>query len=325
MNKTRTTTLSLLAAGLAAAGLLVACGGGSGGGTATTSSFSGSVVKGPVANADVCFYKVANGAKGDKISCVKTDATGAYTASLDASGDVLVEATGGTYTDEATGATVTLADPLQVVVAAQAGGTTVGHVTPLTTVAVSLSKGLSGGISSANFGAAASNVATQFQLGSVDLAKTKPDTSAATADAYGKALRALSEYIKAGGTLKTFTAFADPAAIAASYSAAFKTATGQTVSYSFNGSDKIVIGGTGAGGGTGSCGVSVAGSATANGITVPVNFAYCITGIAAGSCTSGNTSLSQAIAGQPGLAGGVNLAYTYSANCAPGAITITLK
>ena len=36
--------------------------------------------------------------------------------------------------------------------------------------------------------------------------------------------------------------------------------------------------------------VNVQGTVTANGFTVPLNVNYCVTGIAAGSCTSGNSS-----------------------------------
>ena len=235
---------------------------------------------------------------------MKTDSNGAYSATLDYVGDVLVEATGGSYTDEATGATASLGDPLQVVVSAQSGST-VGYVTPLTTVAVSLSKGLSGGMSSANFGAAASNVATQFQLGSVDLAKSKPDLASGAADAYGKALRSISQYITA-------------------YSGAFKTATGQTISFAFNGSDKIVIGGTGAGGGSAVCAATVTGSATVSGITVPINYKYCIKGLKdASSCSSGNQSINQAISGQ--VVGGVNLTTSFSTDCSGSLLDITIQ
>jgi hypothetical protein len=317
--------MTWLAASLAAAGLIAGCGGGDSYTAAanSTSNLSGSVVKGPVSSSDVCFYRIASGAKGDKISCVKTDSVGAYSATLDYVGDVLVEATGGSYTDEATGATTTLGDPLQVVVAAQSGST-VGYVTPLTTVAVSLSKGLSGGMSSTNFGAAAGNVVTQFQLGSVDLAKSKPDVASGTADAYGKALRSISQYIKSGGTLKAFTEFKDPAGLSTAYSGAFKTATGQAVSFAFNGSDKIVIGGTGAGGGSAVCAATVTGSATVSGITVPISYKYCIKGLKdASSCSSGNQSISQAISGQ--VVGGVNLTTSFSTDCSGSLLDITIQ
>ena len=85
------------------------------------------------------------------------------------------------------------------------------------------------------------------------------------------------------------------------------------------------LAGTGAGGGSGTCGVNVQGTVTANGFTVPLNVNYCVTGIAAGSCTSGNSSLSQALGGQQGIVGAANLQYAFSASCAAGAFTINLQ
>ena len=126
---------ALTSAALAAAGLLAACGGG---GSAVT-PISGSVVKGPVNGAQVCAYKAVAAGKGEQIKCVTTGSTGAYTMEVDYVGDVVIEASGGTYTDEATGATKTLSDPLQVVLNAQ-GTAATGVVTPLTTVAFSMAK-----------------------------------------------------------------------------------------------------------------------------------------------------------------------------------------
>ena len=84
--------------------------------------------------------------------------------------------------------------------------------------------------------------------------------------------------------------------------------------------------GTGVGGGTGSCGVHVQGTITAAGVSVPLNLDYCITGIAAGSCGSGNASLSQALSGQSGMAGAANLSYSYSSTCVANPMaTIALK
>ena len=90
-------------------------------------TLSGSVVKGPVTNANVCAYKATSAGKGDLIKCVTTGAAGTYSLAVDYAGDIVVEAKDGTYVDEATGATKTLSDPMQVVVAAN-GGTTRGFV-----------------------------------------------------------------------------------------------------------------------------------------------------------------------------------------------------
>jgi hypothetical protein len=317
MNRNR---IVLLALSACAAAALVACGGSGSAAPAASSTVSGSVVKGPVDKSDVCFYQLTGGVKGAQIACVKTDATGAYTAQLAYVGDVLVEASGGTYTDEATGASATLSEPMQVVLSAQSG-TTTGIVTPLTTVAVSLSKNLSGGLTGKNFSAAASNVASQFQLGTADITKLKPDVSSATTDAYGRALRSVSQYVKNGGTLKTFMAFADPTGLATAYSGAYKTATGQTLTFSFNGADKIVVSGTGLGGGSGTCGVNVKGSDSGE----KFDFDFCLQGVPAGSCGASLASIETAVKASIPTGGGLTYSYTYSSTCAPGATTISLQ
>ncbi|MEO7642746.1 MAG: hypothetical protein ABIU07_15110, partial [Ramlibacter sp.] len=155
---------------------------------ATTTTVSGTVVKGPVNGANVCAFKAIATGKGDQIKCVTTSATGTYSLDITYTGDVVIEASGGTYTDEATGASKTLSDPMQVVVASQ-GGATVGIITPLTAVAYNAARGLNGGVTSVNFGAASTSVAGQFQLSGVNLATTTP-TVTGTANNYGMILRA---------------------------------------------------------------------------------------------------------------------------------------
>ena len=134
------------------------------------------------------------------------------------------------------------------------------------------------------------------------------------------------------------------------FSSAYNTINGAQVTYAINGNTATTtvtgagvngspvtvttsgtsstVSGTGVGGGTGTCGVNAKGtiSQTANGqsFTVPVDLNVCVTGIAAGSCSASNAQLSQQLASTPGLAGSVNLSYTYSASCAAGAISIAL-
>src|SRR5687767_6815003 len=88
----------LVCAGLAAAGLIAACGGGSSA-PPTTTSVSGSVVKGPVNGANVCAYKAISTGKGEQLACTTTTASGSYTLQIQYVGDVVIEATGGTYVD----------------------------------------------------------------------------------------------------------------------------------------------------------------------------------------------------------------------------------
>lgn len=334
-------TPTVLASCLAAAGLVAACGGSS---DTPTTTVSGSVVKGPVNGSAVCAYKATAAGKGELIKCGTTGTGGSYSLDIQYVGDVVIEASGGTYTDEATNTTKTLSDPLQVVLSSQ-GGATTGMVTPLTSVAYSLSRNLGGGVTSGNFSTAASSVVTQFQLGTgVNIATTSP-TLGTGANSYGKALQGVSQYVASGGTLSSFVSWSNPAGISGSYSTAYNAANGGSTTFTFStttgtggsavtgtgtisgaGTGTVVVTGTGAGGGTASCAVSVSGSVTAQGLTVPINAKFCYRGLqSAAECTSGNSSISQSLSGQSGLVGVANLNYAYSSDCTGAQVTIDLK
>lgn len=322
----RSKTLAAVAA-TALALILAACGGGSGTvtpATPVTTTISGSAVKGPVSGATVT---VKNAATGAVLGTTTTGPGGAYTLGVQFTGDVIVEVSGGTYTDEATGASTTLTTPLRVVLNAN-GGNVTGIVTPLTTMAYT--QAFQGGtaVTTSAFDARAQALASQFGLSGVNLATTLPQVTGTT-NAYGDSLRALSRYMADNGrTLATVTnaVFAnagDLSTFNTLYNDALaRTGSSMRVTFTANGFN---ISGSGAGGGTGTCGVNVQGTITANGFTVPLDLNYCIAGIAAGSCTSGNASLSQALNSQQGVVGAANLAYTYAAACAAGAFTITLQ
>ncbi|HYC41706.1 MAG TPA: hypothetical protein VEB70_01825 [Noviherbaspirillum sp.] len=319
--------------------ILAACGGG-GGTTSTTASgtgtgsgtdtlasttISGSAVKGPVANATVT---VKNAATGAVLGTTTTNATGAYTLSVPFTGDVIVEVSGGTYTDEASGTSTSLSLPMKVVLNAT-GSNVTGIVTPLTTMAYTSAFGSGAAVTSSAFNTSASRIASQFKLTNVNIATTLPSVTGTT-DAYGQVLRGVSKYMQTQGkTLETVINTTFTADQLAAFSSAFNSAyasinPGSAVTFSFD-SNGFNVTGTGAGGGTGTCGVNVQGTVSAQGFTVPLNINYCITGIAAGSCGTGNASLSQALAGQSGLAGAANLTYTYASTCAAGAFTVNLQ
>lgn len=322
----------LLAAVAAASAsfILIACGGSNDATTASTSTtsttISGSAVKGPVANATVT---VKNAATGAVLGTTTTSATGTYTIDVAFTGDVIVEVSNGTYTDEATNAVTTLSTTLKVVLNAS-GGSITGVVTPLTTMAYTSAFG-SGttSVTSTAFNTAASNIATQFKLTDVNLATTVPSVSG-TVNTYGQALMGLSKYLQMqNATLQSLVTTSFTTAQLAAFSSAYTTAysainPGTSVTFNFDGS-AFNIAGTGVGGGTGTCGVAVAGTVTTQGISVPLNLNYCVSGIAPGSCEASNSSLSQALAGQGGVTGAVNLNYTYSATCAAGALAINLQ
>ncbi|WP_048437989.1 hypothetical protein [Caenimonas sp. SL110] len=318
----------LLCAALAAVGLIAACS--DGGGTSTpatpapvaTTAVSGSVIKGPVNGANVCAFKAVAAGKGDQLACTTTNSTGGYTLNLEYMGDVVIEASGGTYIDEATNVSTPLSTPLQVVIASN-GSATTGMVTPLTSVAYSISKGLTGGVSSANFGTASSTVATQFQLGTGVNVATLAPTFGAAANAYGKALQAFSKYVANGGSFAAFVTWANPSSFAAAYSSAYVTINGNGITFTFTGTG---IPGSSTGG-TESCGITVSasGTVTTNGLTIPVNLPptkICITGVPAGTCSAGNANLnSLAAAGStPGAGYSLNYTYAYAAGDCSGAL-----
>lgn len=285
------------------------------------------MVKGPVANATVT---IKNAATGAVLATGGTNASGNYTLSVSqTSGDLVVEVSGGSYVDEATGATATLSAPMRSVVTAN-GGQVTGVVTPLTTMAYTYAFGTATtGVTASAFNTKAASVASQFQLNGVNLATTVPVISGSL-NTYGQVLRGISQYLQTQSiSLPTFTNatydLAQWAAFTTTFNNAYRLANpGGNITFNFDGNG-LVVGGTGGGGGSGSCGVHVTGTITAQGFTVPLNLNYCIAGIAAGSCSAGNASLSQAISGAGGVAGAANLSYTYSPTCAPGALTITLQ
>lgn len=314
-----------------AAALLVGCGGGSDDTptpvtppvAATTTTISGSAVKGPVNGATV------KAKKPDGTACgtTTTGAQGTYSLETTCTGDLVIEVTGGNYTDEATSKSLALDTPLRVVVAAN-GGTVTGIVTPLTTMAYTYAFGSGAPVTHAAFSTQAQTLATQFGLSGVNLATTLPQVTGTT-NTYGDSLRALSRYLADNNrTLATITnaAFAnagDLTVFNTLYNNAL-VAVGSPIRVNFT-ANGFNLSGTGAGGGSGTCGVNVQGTVTANGFSVPLNINYCVTGIAAGSCTSGNSSLSQVLNGQQGLTGAANLQYSYAAACAAGAFTVNLQ
>ena len=299
--------------------VVAACGGGGSLSAPVSTTISGSAVKGPVNGATVT---VKNAATGAVLGTTTTGAGGAYSLNVAFSGDVVVEVNGGSYTDESTGATTPLATPMKVVLNAN-GGSVTGIVTPLTTMAFTSAYGAGGTPTAAGFNTVAAALATQFKLTGVNLATTLPAVTGATND-YGKTLAAVSKYLQQNSvSLSALLSTAFTNAQWTTFSGTFATAysaanPGSAISYSFDGST-LTVAGTGASGGSGTCGVTASGTA----VGVPINVSYCVTGIAGGSCAASNTTLSSALSGV--ATPGVSLTYTYSAVCAAGATTIALK
>ena len=149
--------LVVLAAG--AALMLSGCGGG--GTTATgvngaNGMISGRVTKGPVGGATVTAYAINdNGTMGSMIGSAVTDSMGNFTLSASPhSGPVMLQMSGGSYKDEATGNVMTMhtGDIMTTVMPAiVSGGTMTGiQVTPLTAMAQVMAQNMTGLMTAAN-------------------------------------------------------------------------------------------------------------------------------------------------------------------------------
>src|SRR6185369_670146 len=140
------------------------CGGGGGGGTAPVVTppvtgpvvISGVAAKGPLSGADVRVYGLKTDGTPDTANPLATgktlaDGSGGYSIiippSLAPTGPVVVEVANGSYTDEATGVSVTLAatTKLRSVVTAVAAGANTIAVTPLTELAYKKAEGAGAG------------------------------------------------------------------------------------------------------------------------------------------------------------------------------------
>lgn len=115
---------------------LSACGGGGNESAAGASglTLSGQAVKGPVSGGLVCAYTLQT--PRQQIACATTDSKSNYQLQLpQGTGEVLLEVTGGSYVDEATGQTVNLTTPLRTLTKA---GAVLENVllTPFTELAV---------------------------------------------------------------------------------------------------------------------------------------------------------------------------------------------
>lgn len=200
--------------------LLFGCGSGGSGGTTpagqngTTGSngmISGTAVKGPISGGTVTAYAITNGAIGMQLATGTTDSQGNFNMSIgDYSGVVMLQMSGGTYVDEATGATVSMepGDVMTTVMTALSTGSTVTgiQITPLTSMAQAMAQNMSGGMTVTNIDAANTNVGNYFMVS--DILYTKPMNPlvpgsgvGATQDMinYGMAIAAMTQYAKNNG------------------------------------------------------------------------------------------------------------------------------
>lgn len=211
--------LRVVTAMIATTLLVAACGGGGAadnvgsGGTGTVGSggtgvVSGTVTKGPVGSATVTAYGVSSGQAGAQIGTASTDIKGNFSMAIGSyAGPVMLQMSGGSYIDEATGTSMTMAqgDVMTAVmpsVALNANSSGV-QVTPLTAMAQAMAQHMSGGMTEANIAAANAAMGSNFLVN--DILHVQPmnplvagSGASASVDAqnYGMTLAALSQYAR---------------------------------------------------------------------------------------------------------------------------------
>ncbi|MDP3762262.1 MAG: carboxypeptidase-like regulatory domain-containing protein [Ramlibacter sp.] len=192
--------------------LITACGGGGGGGSgeplAGAGSISGSVTKGPVANATVVAYGIAGGTMGAQLGSATTDARGSFTLTVGAhAGPVMLRVNGGSYKDEATGTAMAMGpgDVMTAVMPGMVPGANVSgiQVTPLTSMAQARAQFMAGGMTAANIAAANAAMGNYFMVSDIlhvhpmnPLAPGSGAGAGADARNYGMTLAAMSQYAR---------------------------------------------------------------------------------------------------------------------------------
>jgi hypothetical protein len=187
---------------------------------ASRTTINGLASKGPIVNGTVRIYAVTNGARGELLATVSTDANGSYTADIGGYvGPVIAEASG-PYLDEATGLTKNISadSPLRAVIP-QAQGAVSLPVTPLTELAVVKT---GGALTPEAITAANTLVSDLFK---VDIINTLP--VAPTAMALASATQAQKDYTLALAVVSQMSSGADLTTTLSTLSQGI-TATGMT-------------------------------------------------------------------------------------------------
>lgn len=209
----RLTTLLMLSLAIGLSG----CGGGGGGSTPqntpSTTTISGVASKGLIDGATAtAFILNANGTKGAQLgNAATTLADGSFMIDLGTyTGNVIIEVTGGSYTDEATGVTVINTAKLRVALTDVSGETT-ANATALTEVAVQVAESNAGGLTASNIEKANTQVSNLVGVNIVetlpaDVLGTGASTESADAQAYGVALAGISQMLADGTAADVETA-----------------------------------------------------------------------------------------------------------------------
>lgn len=210
----------------------------SGAGNAPTlqTRLSGAVTAGPVRDADVTVYRIDIGTRAlTRIGATTTDAAGLYSLVVDGPGPFLTVATGGSFRDEATGATLSLGattllrsldDPrtgaIEVLLGSEsAGADQVANVNPLTRLASlrAATASITSATALTDLGVRAltDEVAREFGFApGVDLRRIRPLDFTSTADAAAIAAAPDSPEARLGALLAGLSALADNIPLAGS-------------------------------------------------------------------------------------------------------------
>jgi hypothetical protein len=159
----------------------------------------------------VAAYAVNNGTMGGQIASAAADAQGNFTMSLGTyAGVVMLRMSAGTYTDEATGNTMSMgsSDAMTAVMPTVSSGSNVTGmmITPLTSMAQSRAQAMTGGMVDANITAANTAVGNYFLCS--DILHTQPmnptvagsgSTATPGQGNCGIAIAAMSQYARSQG------------------------------------------------------------------------------------------------------------------------------
>jgi hypothetical protein len=144
---------------------------------ATNGTISGTAVKGPVNGATVTAFAINNGTMGAQIGSGTTDAQGNFNFSIGTySGPIMLQMSGGVYTDEATGSGMAMhtGDVMTSVIPPVTAGSAISgvQITPLTSMAQARAHTMIGGMTEANITAANTAIGTYFMVN--DILHTSP-------------------------------------------------------------------------------------------------------------------------------------------------------
>jgi hypothetical protein len=154
---------------------------------------------------------VSGGSPGAQVGTATTDASGKFSVAIgNYSGPVMLQLSGGTYTDEATGAAMSMAagDVMTAVLPTVAAGASISgiQITPLTSMAQTAAQHLSGGMTDANIASANTAVGTYFLVSDIlHVAPMNPlvagsgSTGSQDSINYGMAMAAMSQFAKGQG------------------------------------------------------------------------------------------------------------------------------